>query len=165
MKQKKPINQAKDKKQLTIAIMLMGILLVIRILLISTLIIVSIAGNALDAIVDGFSDMCDYYNESYPKQDTLTWRIFDESTYSEQCSLIKTYITKTKTNIDIDDIEIISISKDNISTIPFDTANNSYNIAVKIKEEYIWITLYTDNKIEEAPTTLEWLQKAHIIAD
>ena len=80
MKQKKPINQAKDKKQLTIAIILMGILLVIRILLISTLIIVNIAGNALDAITGGFSDMCDYYSESYPKQDTLTWRVFDEST-------------------------------------------------------------------------------------
>lgn len=168
--------QAKDRKHLLIAIILTELGLVIRTLLIILAISIYIVGMALDAIIDGFSDMCGYYNESYHKQDTyteenqdtLTWGEFDESTYSEQCTLIKDYIitehqTDNQNDLSRDEIEIIKIQKNNDATIPFAPTNNKYNIIVKVKEEYIWITLYTDDIIEEAPVDLEHLQKAHII--
>lgn len=76
MKKKKQIikdpKQAKDRKHLLIAITLTEIGLVIRTIIIVTLIAIYIVGKALDAIIDGFSNMCGYYNESYHKQDTYT---------------------------------------------------------------------------------------------
>lgn len=156
MKKKKQIikdpKQAKDKKHLLIAIILTEIGLVIRTLLIILAISIYIVGMALSAILGGFRDMSNYYNEQTPS--ALTWKKFDESTYSEQCSLIKDYIitehqADNQNDLSRDEIEIIKIQKNNDATIPFAKTNSAYYITVKIKEEYIWITLYANNTIEE----------------
>lgn len=173
MKQNKQIikdqKQAKDRKYLLIAIILTETGLIIRTFIILCLAAVYIIGMALGAILDGFRDMYNYSRDmsnysNVQTSDILTWRKFDESTYDEQCSLIK-YAISTRDNISKDEIKIIKIWKNNDATIPFAPANSKYNIIVKVKEEYLWISLYTDDTIEEAPTDLEYLQKAYIITD
>lgn len=112
--------------------------------------------------------MSNYSNEQTPG--ALTWRKFDESTYSEQCSLLKDYIlteyqADNQNDLSRDEIEIIKLRKDNDATIPFNKSNNAYYIIVKIKEEYVYITIYTDNTIEENSADLEYLHKTHIITE
>ena len=173
MKQNKQIikdpKQAKDRKHLLIAIIITETGLIIRTFIIMCLIAVYIIGMALGAILDGFRDMYNYSRDisnysNVQTSDILTWRKFDESTYEEQCSLIKC-AKRNRDNISTDEIEIIKIWKNNDATIPFAPTNNKYDIIVKVKEEYLWITLYTDDTIEETPVDLEYLQKAHIITD